>query len=604
MLPTLTDVLDLPVVRAGRPQVLAGTASLDRPVRWVHVSELGDLAGLLQGGELVLTTGLALDAPGADPGAYVEALAGAGACGLVVELGERLPAAPAPLVAGAERLGFPLVALRAPVRFVAVTEVVHSLIVGEQYRQVRFAQQVHEVFTALSLEGASTPAIVARAAVMAGEPVVLEDLAHHVAAHDPAGTATPALLDRWPERSRRTPWSASTAVAGPEGWLTTPVGVGAGRWGRLVMPAGGDEAGLGDDAPGPQGRRMLLERAAQALELGRMVERDRAALEHRAHGGLLEDLLTGRAGSEEDARARAEALGLPRSRTLLAVAVQGAPAPGADPLAAQRHDRRLREAVTRALGVARARGLVAAVHAGHAAQVVALVAAPDGPRGPRDPDAAAERLLERLATAVHAQLADAPGMGPGAVGVGRATASLLEAGPALREAGHVAEVASAAGAGPRPFARSGDLRLRGLLSLLREDPRVQAFAESELHRLLQHDAARRDGLLDLLRQHLEVGGNKTELARRTHLSRPALYARLAVLERVLGVDLTAAESRTALHVALLAHDEAARAAGPLRDSPFSAHVVASARMSPPMNALVVASAYWGAREGRGRPRTG
>ena len=29
-------------------------------MRWVHVSEIGDMSNLLEGGELVLTTGLAL----------------------------------------------------------------------------------------------------------------------------------------------------------------------------------------------------------------------------------------------------------------------------------------------------------------------------------------------------------------------------------------------------------------------------------------------------------------------------------------------------------------------------------------------------------------
>ena len=35
-------------------------APLDEPVRWVHVSDVADLSNLLQGGELVLTTGRAL----------------------------------------------------------------------------------------------------------------------------------------------------------------------------------------------------------------------------------------------------------------------------------------------------------------------------------------------------------------------------------------------------------------------------------------------------------------------------------------------------------------------------------------------------------------
>ena len=87
--PTVADVLELPEVELGRPQVLAGAEALGTPVRWVHVSELPDIATLLRGGELVLTTGVAL--PDSDPelARYVIELADAGAAGLVVELGRR-----------------------------------------------------------------------------------------------------------------------------------------------------------------------------------------------------------------------------------------------------------------------------------------------------------------------------------------------------------------------------------------------------------------------------------------------------------------------------------------------------------------------------------
>ena len=40
----------------------ADEAALDRPVSWVHVSELVDPTPFLAGGELLLTTGLALRA--------------------------------------------------------------------------------------------------------------------------------------------------------------------------------------------------------------------------------------------------------------------------------------------------------------------------------------------------------------------------------------------------------------------------------------------------------------------------------------------------------------------------------------------------------------
>ena len=59
------------------------------------------------------------------------------------------------------------------------------------------------------------------------------------------------------------------------------------------------------------------------------------------------------------------------------------------------------------------------------------------------------------------------------------------------------------------------------------------------------------GLLDVLRGYLELGGNKSALASRLHLSRPSLYAKLNRIEQILGVDLADGESATSLHVALL-----------------------------------------------------
>ena len=103
----------------------------------------------------------------------------------------------------------------------------------------------------------------------------------------------------------------------------------------------------------------------------------------------------------------------------------------------------------------------------------------------------------------------------------------------------------------RPFYRLPDLRLRGLLHLLRDDPRLQAFAERELGPLLLHDAAG-GPLLAALTAYLEAGGNKAEAAKRAHLARPTLYERLRLIEAVLGTSLEPAESRLSLHVALLA----------------------------------------------------
>src|SRR5258705_4165520 len=94
MLPTVTDLLSLDVIRRGSPQVVAGSGGLGARVRWVYVLELADAAHLLQGGELVLTTGVALPAEPALLARYSADLASAGGTGVgPLGVGVRAPRA-------------------------------------------------------------------------------------------------------------------------------------------------------------------------------------------------------------------------------------------------------------------------------------------------------------------------------------------------------------------------------------------------------------------------------------------------------------------------------------------------------------------------------
>src|SRR6201996_5891726 len=112
---TLREVLSLDVVRRGLPVVVAGADRLDVPVRWVHAVEVtDDVARLLRGGELILSTGIALPESDASLASYVSELASAGVAGLAIELGRRYSVAlPPALVAAAALSGLVLIEFRA-----------------------------------------------------------------------------------------------------------------------------------------------------------------------------------------------------------------------------------------------------------------------------------------------------------------------------------------------------------------------------------------------------------------------------------------------------------------------------------------------------------
>ena len=233
---TVREALDLPVLAAGDPVVLSGGPALDAVLRWVHVSEVHDIGSVLAGDELVLTTGLGMAASPEAADDFVRQLVEVGAAGLVVELGAAYPSVPEPALRRARAAGLPVVVLNRGVRFVDVTEQVHRAIVAEQFEEVRFAGDVHQTFTELGLARAPMTRLVEAAADLAGRSVVLEDLSRRVLVAAARDEPVDRLLVDWERRSRLTPYHRTTRRDGPEGWLTSPVGIQGGAWGRLVVP--------------------------------------------------------------------------------------------------------------------------------------------------------------------------------------------------------------------------------------------------------------------------------------------------------------------------------------------------------------------------------
>jgi len=110
MPPTLRQVLALPGLELRALVAVDETSTLDRPVTWVAVSELADPRPFLEGGELVLSTGMRLRAR--DPAklaAYVERLVEAGVAAFGLGVGLTHDHVPTALIEAADRVGLPLI---------------------------------------------------------------------------------------------------------------------------------------------------------------------------------------------------------------------------------------------------------------------------------------------------------------------------------------------------------------------------------------------------------------------------------------------------------------------------------------------------------------
>lgn len=536
MLPSLDEVLAMEVCRRGRPAVVAGNDRLDTPVRWVHAIELTDVARLLRGGELVLSTGIALPDDDRLLTAYVTELADVGVAGLAVELGRRYAGSlPGALVAAAKQAGLPLIAFEREVAFIEITEAVHARIIDAQLEELRVSERLHQMFTELSVAGASAEEVVRQAAALAGRPVILADLSHRVLACEPAGADPGRLLSGFAARNRSVRLSGRTAFDEASGWLVTPVGAQGEDWGRVILVC---------DGPPSSTDTVLIERAATTLALGRLLTRHRESLERQAHRTLISGIISQAHADPAEAAVRSRALGVPvDGRQLIALVLRFRHPVVSGPLGVSAHARvlDLADATAAACRAERIPSLVGTLDDDRAGAMLSL-----GPRVELDD------VLTRLA----ARIRDRASVDPEVlvIGVGATAGSIRDVRRSFLEASQVADVA-ASRQETALFYRLPDLRLRGLLHLLRDDPRLQTFVERELGALLAADP----GLIDALAAYLAAGGNKAEAAKASHVARPTFYERLRRIERTLGTDLSSAESRTSLHVALLALD-AARAA--------------------------------------------
>lgn len=527
MLLTLADVLRLDALRRGKPRIVAGADRLDGRVRWVHVIEILEPAHLLRGGELVLLTGIALpDEPERLRG-YVAELASVGVAGLAIELGHKYDRdLPPALVRAAEEHGLPLITLARETPFIEITEAVHARIIDAQLAELRASQQLHEVFTGLSVEGAAPDEVVAQVSRLAGRPAILENLAHQVLACEPAGQDPGVLLASWETRSRGVRPGERTGYDSSAGWLVTTVGARGEDWGRLILVC--------PESPTPRDV-VLVERAATTLALGRLIERHEESLERQTHRTIIAGILAHSYADPSEAAARARAVGVPLSGRRLVAAVLRLRDEEVSGLAAQARLSELAETAAAACRDVRLSALVGALDDTGTGILLALPMR-------MDPDRALRTLSEQLRPRLGEEFV---------MGVGSSVETVRDVRRSFSEAEQVADVAVRQPDG-RPYYRLPDLRLRGLLHLLRDDARLQTFVERELGRLLAYDAQHGTALVGVLGIYLESGRNKALAAGRAHLSRPAFYERLRKIGRVLDADLDDVSSCASLHVALLA----------------------------------------------------
>ncbi|MCX4453134.1 PucR family transcriptional regulator [Streptomyces sp. NBC_01340] len=525
---TVQRALELPGLRGGLPEILAGADRLGRTVRWVHAGEVPNIASLLKGGELLLTTGYGLGTRPADQRAFVRTLAERGIAALVVELGPRFTRLPSALVETARSAGLPLVQLHREVPFVAVTEEIHTEIVNGHYALLQQAEEVHRRCTEALLGGGGIPQVLAILADFSGNPVFLETADGQLLYAAGAGSSGADPLQVWEGmrgQHKEEPPAGTTLVDVPGGGP----GTGSVRARLVLLPV---------SAPVAPVHRIAAERAAGILAVVLMQARQEEELAARGRGDFLTDLAEGRIAAE-DAPAQARVLGFkPGNSPLLPVVMRLAdgPSPGGGwaVLARAVAEELASVGVPVLLGVRPVEG-----------RVPLLL----GLRSESERAAVADRVAAALRAGVERAGMQRPGAQPPVVVVG------VAGGWAAASAGlrHAAETATAAqGLTDRPWYDARRLDTDLLLWRLRDHPDLAAFVDRAIGPLRDHDLRSKPPLLPTLETYLAHAGRKAETARELHLNRQTLYNRLARIGELLGTDLDEPQTVLALSLALRA----------------------------------------------------
>jgi DNA-binding PucR family transcriptional regulator len=490
----------------------------DREIRWVHITELLDPTPWISGGELLLTTGIRLETADQQR-RFMRLLGEAGVAGLGFGTGfdhEKLPKA---LIAEADEVGIPLFEVPYETPFIAITEAAFSRLVNEQYDVLSRGIAVNERLERIVLQGGGLDEIAREIAAAVGGSSVVLDARGEVLAHggrrlpeylveairaevQPRGTAAAPFVPSQPDlRGRALAHPVSPRAGAAEAWL-------------VVIRRSGE---LGDF------ERLCVQQAAIVVALELMRERVARETERRLSGEVLAQTLSGRL-APDDIRDRLAPFGIGDRSAVLAFELT-------DPAAAE-------PTLAEYLASENRPAVVAPHPAGRRELLCAVV---DGAKG--DPLELAGQAREVL-QANHGET--------------RAAASRALPTERVRHSFHEARCALEATAfsnGVAPdVASHRDLGAFTLLLSVQDAEALRLYCESVLGPIEDSDERYAGELLRSLEAYIDRNGHWERAASDCYCHRHTLRYRIKRIEELTGRDLSRANDRVELWLALRAKE--------------------------------------------------
>ena len=536
---TVQDILEIPGLNL---KLWAGKKAVGNPVRWVHIAEMSDPTRWLKGGELLLTTGLALVDREAEQLAMLQRLIDANLSGLGFGVGFGFKSVPESMIALAERHDFPLFEVPYNIPFIAITEAVASKIVNEQYALLQRSLAVHEKLTKIVLEEKGLQFIISTLSGLVGCSAVLFDFHGLVLCEAAHRRRIPAALiaDLWERISDKRASRQDFAVDAPQGGGSVQVYpvVASHRIGAFLAVM--KDAGEFSDYD-----RIILHHVVTVTALELVKKKAVAETEKRLAGDFFDELIASDLYEEEIAR-RLAFFGLdPAAEQLIAlVDIDGFTTPAADlPDKVETIVQDVKERFHWAVDEFLAQHDLLFISASHSESVVVLVQL--GSLDSHDVLTLAGELQATIGRLIPEITVS--------IGIGRPHTTLVDLRQSYYEALYAIQIRKIKGS-TSVIASFDDLGSYGLLLGLQDTVSLEVFYDSVLGKLRAYDEQNASDLVKSLACFLEANGHWGEAAERLYVHRHTLRYRMKRVEDITGRDLGSSQDRMEFWLALKARE--------------------------------------------------
>ncbi|WP_245807778.1 PucR family transcriptional regulator [Halobacillus massiliensis] len=527
---TVNDVVVRDMFNDAR--LAAGAGGLNRPVKWTHILETQDFDSLINGGELILTTGFGLQLDTDDQQPF-QRLIDKGAAGICIEKGEYFSELSEDIAELANQHNFPIIIFEKIVKFVDITQDLHTLIINQHHRKLHELSELTKEFTQLSLSHNGSLKILKKLYDYFGLPVLFaaDDVKSYY--HPPETKELEELIHAHVKMWKKENFQHQVLMIDNQGFAICPV-IGFGQvWGYLCVQINGFSP---DDF-----FFSILDRAS--LAVAQILLRNRTIEERKlkSEDDLVRNLMEGKEYDRNDLETFLTFAG---NNLYYRVIVFKTALPDLQMGEGDWEEMKLkRSMVIRSLFKRHGFFPAVSVRRHEIAVICSFISTEEFKKDTSN----FSKLINSIYTVDEKNVLDGRQCQAGVSAVFKDIENVSEH---YNQAKDILQLAAANISSTIFYDKAGIYRL---LLQLRKSGELEQYVEDYLGRLLVHDAENDSDLLNTLTIYLESGCSKKEAAEKLYIVRQTLYHRLDKIEQLLNVDYTIGVNRLALETAIEAN---------------------------------------------------